>query len=61
MDQEKTCESGFGTLIRSMHFVLCSPKEERESGKLPTTVPDFIRQGVPEVYRRTAGKEPFLG
>jgi hypothetical protein len=35
-------------------------KKKGKVGKLPTTVPQFVRRGVPEVYKRTAAKEPFL-
>ena len=35
-------------------------KKRGKVGKLPTTVPEFVRRGVPEVYKRTAAKEPFL-
>jgi hypothetical protein len=35
-------------------------KKRGKVGKLPTTVPEFVRRGVPEVYKKTAAKEPFL-
>jgi len=41
-------------------FYSVRQKKRGKVGKLPTTVPEFVRRGVPEVYKRTAGKEPFL-
>jgi hypothetical protein len=43
-------------------YASCVVFANRREGKseLPMTVPDFICRDVPEVYRRTAGKEPFL-
>jgi hypothetical protein len=35
-------------------------KKRGKVGKLPTTVPEFVGRGVPEDYKRTAAKEPFL-
>jgi hypothetical protein len=45
----------------SLHPLFSVRKKKRgKVGKLPTTVPEFVRRGVPEVYKRTAAKEPFF-
>jgi hypothetical protein len=42
--------------------LLCRVRRKKRGkvGKLPTSVAELVRKGVPEVYQKTAGKEPFL-
>jgi hypothetical protein len=42
------------------HFCRVRRKKRGKVGKLPTSVAQLVRKGVPEVYQKTAGKEPFL-
>ena len=49
-------------LFKFVGYPLFSVRQKKKGkvGKLPTTVPEFVRRGVPEVYKKTAAKEPFL-
>ncbi len=42
--------------------LLCRVRKKKrwKVGKLSTSVAEFVRKVIPEVYQKTAGKEPFL-
>jgi len=47
-------------ILMTTLFCRVRRKKRGKVGKLPTSVAQLVRKGVPEVYQKTAGKEPFL-